>query len=125
MKEPKRILIAGYVTRGLVAQKDVRIARDDKDWVFIAERWADCPVNSQVRHHRTWYRNCHGLFLKEKTHGGCNCSRKHWHVLPLAEAQKLKKAADKAKWEEEKVLRKENRLAFKRTMASGAFSLGL
>jgi hypothetical protein len=71
------------------------------------------------------YRNCHGIFLKEQVWGGCNCSRKHWHVRLLSEVQKERREAERKDREEMKAINKANWLAMRRTLESGAFSLGL
>jgi hypothetical protein len=125
MKNPKRILLSGYVTCGLVAQRDVRLARDRQDWRLIAERFAACPVERNARHSRTLYRNSHGTFLREKALGTCNCSRQHWQARLLTDVQQERKATEKARRAREAATNRENRLASKRALATGAFSLEL
>jgi hypothetical protein len=125
MKDPKRILLSGYVTCGLVAQRDVRRARDGQDWLLIAERFAPCPMERNARHSRTLYRNSHGTFLREKAFGACDCSRQHWHAKLLTVVQQERQAAGKARRALQAATNRENRLASKRALATGAFCLEL
>ena len=125
LKAPKRMRLGKYVTCSPVAPHDVRRARDRQDWLFLAERVAACTVTINARHRRLLYRNAHGLFLQDIKMGACGCSRQHWHARLLSAVQADRKVAEKARRAQLATTNRENRLASKRALASGAFSLEL